>query len=383
MTDRIYFDHAATTPVHPDVLQAMLPYFAEQGYNPNSLHTEGRRARAALDGARDRVAALLGVSRKEIVFTGSGTESDNQAIAGTVMLRRRGKHIVSTSIEHHAVLRCLERLRESGFETTIVPVAQDGVVEAGVFQAALQEETTLASVMYANNEIGTIQPIAELAQAAHARGALFHTDAVQAGGWLPLRPRELGVDLLSLSAHKFYGPKGVGVLYVREGVPVLPLVDGGGQEFGRRSGTENVPGIVGLAVALERVVTHAEQRTRRVRALRDRFEAGLRETISDIRINGEGAQRLPNSSSVSFAGMDSETLLMRLDLEGVAASAGSACTSGVLEPSHVIAALGIDPRWHRGVIRFSLGEETTGQEIDRVLALLRRIVPELREEVIT
>ena len=379
MKKRIYLDHAATTPVHPDVLAEMLPFFTETGHNPSSLHAEGRQARAGLDQARDRVAAALGVARKEITFVGSGSEADNQAILGAARaLRARGAHIVSTQIEHHAVLHALDALRDEGFEISLVPVDDRGLIDPAAFARALRDDTTLASVMYANNELGVIQPIAALAAVAHARGVVFHTDAVQAAAWFDVRPHELGVDLLSLSAHKFYGPKGVGVLYVREGLALQPLVHGGGQEFGRRSGTENVAGIVGLAAALERVVANAPQRAQQVGRLRDKFESGLQARIPAIRINGAGAPRLPNTSNVSFDGLDSEALLMRFDLEGIAVSAGSACTSGALEPSHVVAALRTDPRWQRGVIRFSLGENTTEEEIDRVLELVPHITEALQ-----
>ncbi|HUA09354.1 MAG TPA: cysteine desulfurase family protein [Candidatus Acidoferrales bacterium] len=380
MKMRVYLDHAATTPVHPDVLAEMLPYFIEAGHNPSSLHAEGRRARAGLDQARDRVAAALGVARKEITFVGSGSEADTQALLSVARTyaAQRGRHVVSTQIEHHAVLHALDALREEGFEITLLPVDERGLVDPEAFARALRDDTVLASVMYANNEIGVVQPIAQLAAAAHERGVIFHTDAVQGAGLIGVRPRELGVDLLSLSAHKFYGPKGVGVLYVREGLVLAPIVHGGGQEFGRRSGTENVAGAVGLAAALERAVRAQPERARRIGALRDRLEAGLRASAGEVRINGAGAPRLPNNSNVSFAGVDSEALLMRFDLEGIAVSAGSACTSGALEPSHVIAALGIDPRWHQGVIRFSLGEATTEEEIERVLELAPRITAELQ-----
>ncbi|HTX55467.1 MAG TPA: cysteine desulfurase family protein [Candidatus Acidoferrales bacterium] len=374
---RIYLDHAATTPVHDSVLAEMLPYFREAGANPSSLHGEGRRARAGLDQARDRVAASLGVSRKEITFTGSGSESDNQAIIGVARTHRdRGRHIVSTQIEHHAVLHALDALRDEGFEITLLPVDERGMIDAQTFARALRDDTILATVMYANNEIGVIEPIAQLAAAARENGVIFHTDAIQAPGWIDVRPRDLGVDLLSLSAHKFYGPKGVGVLYVREGLALAPLVHGGGQEFGRRSGTENVAGIVGLAAALERAVRMQPDRAARAGRLRDRLEAGLR--AGGIRVNGEGAPRLPNYSNVSFVGLDSEALLVRFDLEGIAVSTGSACTSGAIEPSHVIAALGGEPHRGQGVIRFTLGESTTEEEIDRVLALVPRITAELQ-----
>ncbi len=379
MRARIYLDHAATTPVHPDVVRAMLPYFSDAGYNPSSLHAEGRRARAALDSSRDRVAAALGVARKEITFVGSGSEADNQAILGIArLLRERGRHVVSTRIEHHAVLHSLDLLHDDGYEITLLPVDERGLVDPNEFANALRDDTILASVMYANNEIGVVQPIARLAAAARERGVIFHTDAVQAAGLIPLRPRELGVDLLSLSAHKFYGPKGVGVLYVRDGVGLPPLVVGGGQEFGRRSGTENVAGIVGLAAALERAIDGQPARAARIEALRDRLEKGIVASIDGVRVNGAGAPRLPNNSNISFEGIDSESLLMQLDLAGIAVSSGSACTSGALEPSHVLAAMPIDSRWYQGVIRFSLGEATTEEDIERVLELVPEIAQDLR-----
>jgi cysteine desulfurase len=377
--NRIYLDYAATTPVRPEVLEAMLPFFAQAGHNPSSLHAEGRRARAALDDARDRVAAVLEVPRKTITFTGSGSESDNQAIIGVARaLAFKGKHIVSSAIEHHAILHALDALRDEGFDVTLVPVDERGLIDVADFATALRPDTILATVMFANNEIGTVQPIAQLAATARSRGVIFHTDAVQAAPWLDVRPGLLGVDMLSISAHKFYGPKGVGVLYAREGIPVQPLVYGGGQEFGRRSGTENVAGIVGLAAALELAVREREATARRVGALRDRLEASVK-TLEDVRINGDGAPRLPNICNVSFAGIDSESMLMGLDLEGVAVSAGSACTSGALDPSHVIGALGTDPRWHQGVIRFSLGASTMDAEIERVSDLVARLAAEMRE----
>jgi cysteine desulfurase len=376
---RIYLDNAATTPLRTEVADAMREAFAESGFfNPSSLHAEGRRARGVLDGARDRVASTLGTSRKEITFTASGTEADNQALLGVVRgIGRRG-HVVASCIEHHAVIHALECLREDGFDVTLLPVGSQGLVDPAVFAAALRADTLLASVMYANNEIGTVQPIAELAAIAHDRGVLFHTDAVQAPGWLPIDVRRLGVDLLSLSGHKFGGPQGVGLLYVRAGTAIAPIFRGGGQEFGRRAGTENVIGIAGLARALELAVEEQPEREPRIAGLRDRFEASIRSTVDDVRVNGAGAPRLANNLNVSFAGVESEALLIRLDLEGVAVSAGSACTSGALEPSHVIAALGLEPRWLEGPIRFSLGATTSSDEIDRVLTVLPRVVADLR-----
>ncbi len=332
-----------------------------------------------LDEARDRVAAALRAARNEITFTASGTEADNQALFGAARARKRG-HLLASRIEHHAVIHALECLREEGFELTLLPVDGRGLIDAGEFARALRPDTVLASVMYANNEIGTVQPIAELAAIAHRHGVLFHTDAVQAPGWLPVDVTQLGVDLLSLSAHKFQGPKGVGLLYVRAGTPIVPLIHGGGQEFGRRSGTENVQGIAGLARALELAVAEQPERAPRVARLRDRLEAGICSAIPEVRVNGAGAPRLANNLSVAFGGLESEALLIRLDLEGVAVSAGSACTSGTLERSHVIAALGAQARWQTAVIRFSLGATTRVDEIDRVLALLPALVADLRRQ---
>lgn len=366
---RIYLDYAATTPLREESARAMQALAGSAAFNPSSLHAEGRRARALVDDARDRVAALLGASRKEIEFTGGGTESDNHALRGVARALGRGGRIVVGATEHHAVLHAADELARDGYAVTSVPVDGDGRIAAGAFEAALRGGALVASVMYANNEIGTIAPIAQLAAQARARGVVFHTDAVAAACWLPLDVRALGVDLLSLSAHKFYGPQGVGVLYVRDGTPIAPMLRGGGQEFGRRAGTENVVAIVGLAVALELAVAEREHGAARLRVLRDRLEAGLLAAVPGAHVNGAGADRLPNLSNVTFEGADSAALLARLDLEGLAVSAGSACTSGVLEPSHVIAALGGPPQGG-ATIRFSLGGRTTGDEIRRVLEVV-------------
>jgi cysteine desulfurase len=377
ISDRIYLDCAATTPLRGEAIEAMSEALEAAGFNPSSLHAEGRRARALLDDARDRIARALGAARKEIVFTGSGTEADNLAITGAVRALGRRCHAIGTAIEHHAVLHALDALRDDGCAVTLLHVDARGTIDPSDFEAAIRPDTALASVMYANNEIGTIAPIGDLARIARERGVLFHTDAVQAPGWLPLDVRALGVDLLSISAHKFQGPKGAGVLFVRDGVALAPIVHGGGQEYGRRSGTENLLGIVGMARALELAVAEQPARARRVGALRDRLEAGI-VALGGVRVNGAGAPRLPNNCSVSFEGITSEALLVGLDLEGVAVSAGSACTSGVLEASHVIAALHGDPRWHTGVIRFSLGAGTTEAEVERVLSILPRVIAALR-----
>ncbi|MBV8152472.1 MAG: cysteine desulfurase [Candidatus Eremiobacteraeota bacterium] len=380
---RIYLDHAATTPVRPEAVEAMLPYFSQHGYNASSTHAEGRAARAALDDARERVARVLGCKPKEIVFTAGGTEADNLALIGVAEAlreRRAGRHVVTTRTEHHAVLHACDFLRGQGYDITVLDVDESGRLEPSAFAAALREDTILAAVMYANNEIGTLQPIAELARLAHAHGAptVFFTDAVQAPGQLPIRVDDLGVDLLAISAHKFYGPKGVGVLYVREGTPLAPIVHGGGQEHGRRSGTENVAGVVGLAAALELAEAERPAAAVRLATLRDRLEDALLERVPEIQVNGRASPRLPNNLSVSFSGLEAEPLLIALDLEGVAASAGSACAAGSLEPSHVIAALGLDPPIGGGTIRFSLGRTTTADEIDRVADIVPALVARQR-----
>jgi cysteine desulfurase len=370
---RIYLDNAATTRLRDEVADAMDEARAD-AYNPSSIHTEGRRARARLDDARDRVAVSLGATRKEITFTGSGSEADNAAILGAVRALGRKGHILAGAIEHHAVLHSLDALALEGYDVELLPVDTGGAVDPEAFEAALRPDTLLASIAYANNEIGTVAPIARFARAARDRGVLFHTDAVQAPGWLPVDVRLLGIDLLSISAHKFEGPKGVGALYVRAGVALEPIVYGGGQEFGRRSGTENVTGIVGLARALELAVAEQPERATRIGRLRDRLEAGILATIPGVRFNGKTGERLPGNSNVSFEGALSEELLVALDLAGIAVSAGSACTSGAIEPSHVIAALGIEPRWSAGPIRFTLGRTTSDEEIERVLGVLPGVV---------
>jgi cysteine desulfurase len=379
VTERIYLDHAATTPVRQEALQAMLPHFSEAGYNASSVHAEGRAARAALDEARERFARCIGAKAKEIVFTGGGSEADNLAVIGTArVLKDRGRHVVSTAIEHHAVLHAVHALRDEGFEITLLDVDADGRVSPEAFAAALRTETILASVMYVNNELGTVQPIAELADIARARGVLFHTDAVQAAAYLPVDVRALRVDLLALAAHKFYGPKGTGALYVREGTPIRPLLHGGSQEHALRAGTENVAGIIGMTTALELALDERTETAARIGSLRDRFEQQVLQRIPDVRVNGGGASRAPHISNMSFLGINSDQLLIRLDVDGIAVSAGSACASGAIEPSHVIAALRLSEGWMRGVIRFSLGRTTTQSQIDRSVEVLERAVADLR-----
>jgi cysteine desulfurase len=328
-----------------------------------------------LEDARERIARAIGAKRKEIVFTASGSEADALAILGAVR-QRHGRHIVSCAIEHHAVLRALDLLRDEGYEITSLPVDSNGVVDPDRFAAALHSDTALATIMYANNEIGTIEPIVRLAAAARKCRVPFHTDAVQAAEWLPLDVNELGVDLLSLSAHKFGGPQGIGILYVRDGMALSPLVPGGGQEAGRRSGTESVAAAVGAAVALETAVHERIEASAAVRALRDRLEKAILAAVEGASVNGAGAERLPNQANFCFADAPAETLAIRLDLDGVAVSPGSACTSGIAGPSHVIAALGVsDPR---SSVRLSLGRPTSSQEIERVITLLPAAVEAVR-----
>ncbi len=375
---RVYLDHAATTTVRPEAVEAMLPLLGG-GYNPSSLHAEGRAARAVLDDARASVARVLGAAPREIVFTGGGSEADVLGIVGAARARAgRGRHVVTTAIEHHAVLHAVDVLERDGWRVTRLPVDRHGLVDPAAFAAALTPQTTVASVMLANNEIGVVQPIAELAGIARERGVLFHTDAVQAPAWLPLDVDALGVDLLALSAHKFEGPKGVGVLYVRRGTPLEPLIVGGGQEHGLRAGTENLAGIAGFARALELAEAERPRTAARARALRDRLEAALVDGVPDAVVNGAGAERLPGILSVAFAGVPSDALLIRLDLEGIAASAGSACAAGSLEPSHVADALGLGDRHRLGVIRFSLGRTTTESEVADVARRLPALLADVR-----
>lgn len=375
---RVYLDHAATTPVDPRVVEAMKPYWTEAFGNPSSLHAEGRRALQALDEARNQVAAVLGADPEEIVFTAGGSEADNLAISGVLgAAGSRKYHVVTSAVEHHAVLYTCQFWLRQGYEVTVLPVDEYGQVRPADLAAALRPDTALVSIMMANNEVGTLQPVAELAALCRERGVLFHTDAVQAVGAVPVHVRELGVDLLSLSAHKFYGPKGAGALYVRKGVRLQPLIHGGGQERTRRAGTENIPGIVGLAAALRLAQAEMTERTAHIRSLRRRLEEGLLR-LPGTRLNGHPERRLPGHVNVSFAGVESEPLLVNLDLAGIAASGGSACTSGSLEPSHVLKAMGVPGEWIRGSVRFSLGRENTEADVDRVLSVLPGILERLR-----
>ncbi len=371
----IYLDHAATTAVDSRVVEAMLPYFSERYGNPSSLYGEARLARQGLDQARARTAALLGARPSEIVFTSGGSESDNAALKGVVWAATaRGAHIITTAIEHHAIVHACAWLERFGVETTYVGVDDQGLVDPAQVAQAIRPTTALISVMHANNEIGVIQPIREIAAVAHAHGIPLHTDAVQSVGHIPTMVDALEVDLLSLSAHKFYGPKGVGALYVRRGTPWLPLQQGGGQERGRRAGTENVAGIVGLATALQLATETMDEEGARLCALRDRLIAAVLETVLGSRLNGHPTRRLPGNANFSFAAVDGEALLLSLDRHGMAASSGSACTAGSIDPSHVLLALGLKPALAAGSLRLTLGRHTTTEEIDRVAALLPDLV---------
>jgi cysteine desulfurase len=359
----------------------MLPYFTERFGNPSSIHRFGRAALEALDDAREAVAAVLGASRKEIIFTGGGSEADNLAIKGVALAQReagKGAHIITSAIEHHAVLHAVEQLEAFGFEATLLPVDGDGLVRPADLRAALRSDTVLVSIMYANNEIGTIQPLVELGAICREYNVPFHTDAVQAAGAVSLNVNDLNVDLLSLAAHKFYGPKGVGALYVRRGIPLLPLINGGGQERRRRAGTENVAEIVGMAAALRLAEEHRERYAAECAALRDRLAAGIRERIPDVSLNGHPTRRLPNNVNVAFDGVEGESVLLLLDQEGIAASSGSACTSGALEASHVLLALGVPHERAIGSVRFTLGRTTSAEEIDYVVDVLPPLIEQLR-----
>ena len=377
--DRIYMDNAATTAVSPAVLEAMLPYFTQCFGNPSSIHSTGRDARRAVDAARRQVAAALNAEPSEIYFTAGGSESDNWAIKGAAFARKnRGKHIITTAIEHHAVLHTCEWLEKQGFEVTYLPVDENGLVSVSDVEKAITDKTILITVMAANNEIGTIEPIAEIGKLAREKGILFHTDAVQAIGAVPVDVKAMNVDMLSLSGHKFHGPKGVGALYIRKGVRIDVHMAGGAQERGQRAGTENLAGIVGLGKAIELAVQELEGYMSRVSALRDKLISGILDKIPDVKLNGHPTNRLPNNVNVSFKYIEGEALLLRLDLAGIAGSSGSACTSGSLDPSHVLLAIGLPHEIAHGSLRLSLGSDTTEAEVDEVLEKLPQIVETLR-----
>jgi cysteine desulfurase len=377
--NRTYFDNAATTAPRREAVDAMLPFLTEAYANPSSPHRSGQRVKTALERARKQTAAALNARQSEIIFTGGGSEADSLAIFGIMdAYAARGNHFITSAIEHHAVLHAAHTLEARGADVTIVPASDEGIVRPSDVRNALRENTVLVSIMHANNEIGTIQPIVEIAEIAHERGALFHTDAVQTVGHIPVDVKALGIDALSLSAHKFEGPKGVGALFLKTGVRIAPLVVGGGQEGGRRAGTENVPGIVALATALDLAAKELEESQRAASRLRDALIDGVLNAIPGTALNGSRERRMPNNASLRFAKIEAETLVVGLDVEGIEASTGSACTSGSLEPSHVLTAIGLDPVTARGTIRFSLGRTNTDDEISRLLAVLPGIIDRLR-----
>ncbi len=378
---KIYMDHSATTPVRQEVISAMTPYFDTVFGNASSVHFFGREAGNALEESRRKVADILGADADDIIFTSGGTESDNLAVKGVIGARKKekGGHIITSSIEHHAVLRTCRWCESQGYDVTLLPVNGNGLVCPDDLRSALRDDTVLVSVMLANNEVGVVQPVRELASIAAETGALFHTDAVQAVGKIPVDVAGLGVDLLSLSAHKFYGPKGVGLLYRRSGVRVEPQQHGGHHEHRLRGGTENVAGIVGLAKALELAHAEMEKEGKRLSGMRDRLETGILERIDDVMVNGANAPRLPHLLNASIEGIEGESMLLLLDGKGIALSTGSACTSGTLEPSHVLTAMGVPPEKAHGSLRFSLGLINRESEIDYVLDSLCEVVGKLRK----
>jgi cysteine desulfurase len=374
----IYLDHAATTALDPRVLDAMLPYLKNEYGNASSIYTLGRHAMQAIDHSRELVAEILNCRPTEIAFVSSGSESDNLAIKGIAFAsQKKGLHLITSSIEHHAVLHTCHFLDRFGFKTTYLPVDAYGLVNPADVEHAITDQTVLVSVMMANNEVGTIQPIAEIGRICRARKVPFHVDAVQAGGALPIDVSALNVDLLSLSAHKFYGPKGTGILYVRQGMRILPQMQGGSQERGRRAGTENVAGIVGAAEALRLAYAEIDRKNAYLRSLRDCLISGVLQ-IPRSQLTGHPTQRLPNNASFCFEGVEGESILLNLDLLGIAASSGSACTSGSVEPSHVLVAMGLTSEWSHGSLRLTVGRENTEEDIEKVLAILPGVIEKLR-----
>lgn len=375
---RIYLDHNATTPPHPEVVEAVAAAMRDLVGNPSSVHAFGQTARGALDQARSEVAALLGGSPAEVVFTAGGTESNNFAIRGAAAATSGRTEIVTIGIEHESVLNTVRALGRGNWTATFLPVHASGTVDPGALEAAISDRTALVSVMLANNEIGTIQPVEALARIARAHGALMHCDAVQAAGKIPVDVRALGVDLLSISGHKFYGPKGTGALWIRRGTRLAPLLTGGRQERNRRAGTENLPGLVGLGVAAALAARKLDAEAERLSVLRDALESGILERVPGTAVNGGGSPRVPNTCNISFDRVEAESLLIALDLEGIAVSTGSACSSGTLEPSHVLKAMGLGPSRSQSSLRFSLGAGNTWEDVDRVLAVLPPAVEKLR-----
>jgi cysteine desulfurase len=377
---RVYLDHSATTPVDPEVAKLMMTYYTEKFGNPSSVHSFGREAKEALEIAREQVAKLLGAQASEITFTSGGTEADNLAILGTAQAgRNKGKHIITSAVEHHAVLETCEYLEKNGFELTIIPVNEEGLLSAQDVEKAIRPDTILITIMHANNEVGAIQPIAEIGKIARDKGITFHVDAVQSFGKIPIDVKAMNVDLMTVSSHKIYGPKGVGALYIRKGVRIVPLVHGGGQEKKRRSGTENTPGIIGFGKACEIAGERMEQEALREGKLRDKLLKGILDRIDYVKVNGPiGENRLPGNLNVSIQFIEGEALLLSLDMLGIAASSGSACTSGSLDPSHVLLAMGMPHEIAHGSLRLSFGRQNTEEDVDYVLEQLPKIVDRLR-----
>ena len=379
MEQFVYADNAATTKLSPAVLEAMMPYLTEEYGNPSGLYRFGNHAKRAIEQARKEVADVLGAEPFEILFTGGGTEADNWVKEIMRSLKARGKnHFITSAVEHHALLHSAQRLQKEGFEVTFIPVDREGRIDPEQVRAAIRPETGLVSIMFANNEIGTIYPIKEIGAICRQAGVLFHTDAVQAAGHLPINVKEMNIDLLSLSAHKFHGPKGVGAFYCRRGIPLPSLIDGGAQERGKRAGTENVAGIVGLGAALRLANEEMSEASARVSAMRDRLIDGILQTVPMCRLNGPRHNRLPGNCNISFLGIEGESLLLRLDLAGIAASSGSACASSSLDPSHVLLAIGLPHEVAHGSVRLSLSDYNTEEDVDYILEKLPEIVSTLR-----
>ncbi len=375
----IYLDYAATTPMRPEVVEAMMPYLTKEFGNPSSLYTLGRNARGAVEDARDRVAAFIGADSREIVFTSGGTEADNFAVKGVAYANeKKGKHIITTPIEHHAVLEPCHFLNKRGFELSYLPVDEHGIVDPADVEKAITDTTVLVSVMHANNEVGTIEPLEEISKVTRAKGVYLHTDAVQTFGHIPVNVNDLGVDLLSVSAHKLYGPKGVGALYVRRGTRMVSFMQGGSQENNRRAGTHNVAGIVGFAKAVEIAEREMVVEAMRLAELRDYIIRGIFEKIPNSRLNGHPAKRLPNNVNMCLVGAEGEAILLSLDMEGISSSSGSACTSGTLDPSHVLLSMGVPAEIAHSSLRLTLGKETTKEDVDYLLDILPPTIERLR-----
>ncbi len=376
---KVYLDNAATTALSPKVLEKMMPYLTDIYGNASSPHSFGQTARIGVEHAREQVARAINADPSEIVFTGCGTESDNTVLFGVVeRYAKKGDHIITTNVEHHAILHSCAALEKKGIKVTYLPVDKDGLVTPEQVRDAITDKTILVSVMFANNEVGTIMPIPEIAAVCHEKGVLFHTDAVQAAGHIPIDVKTMGIDMLSISGHKFHGPKGVGVLYERKGIRLPSYIIGGEQEKGRRAGTENVAGIVGLGEALELAVTNMSETSARMTRMRDRLIEGIEATIPEVKLNGHRTKRLPNNVNFSIKYIEGESILLMLDMAGIAASSGSACTSGSLDPSHVLLALGLTHEVAHGSVRMTLGDDTTDEDIDYVLETLPKVAHRLR-----